>query len=168
MPTSPTILVLMGVAGAGKTTVGQALAARLGWAFHDADDYHPAENVAHMRAGQALTDAMRAPWLARLHALANETLARGDSAVLACSALRRRYREALAVPGATRFAYLRVGTPTLAARLTSRAGHFAPPALLASQLATIEEPEADEAVLVLDGELGVDQLVEAIVERLGR
>lgn len=162
----PLVLVVMGVAGAGKTTVGQAIAARLGWPFHDADDFHSAESVARMRAGLGLTDELRAPWLARLEALAAGALARGESMVLACSALRRRYRDALvpegAPPGALRFAYLRVSPRQLAHRLATRAGHFAPPALLESQLATIEEPVAESWVLVLDGEQAVEALVEVV------
>lgn len=162
----PLVLVVMGVAGAGKTTVGRAIAARLGWPFHDADDFHSPESVARMRAGLGLTDELRAPWLARLQALAAASLARGESMVLACSALRRRYRDALvpegAAPGAMRFAYLRVPPPELARRLATRAGHFAPPALLESQLATIEEPVAEGRVLVLDGEQPVEVLADAV------
>ena len=166
----PIVLVVMGVAGAGKTTVGEAVARRLGWPFHDADAFHSDESVARMRAGLGLTDELRAPWLARLQALAAASLTRGESIVLACSALRRRYRDAL-VPegvaaGAMRFAYLRVSPPELARRLAARAGHFAPPALLESQLATIEEPVAEAWVLALDGEQPVEALAERVAEWL--
>src|SRR5512145_1834630 len=89
------LLVLMGVSGAGKTTVGRLLAEQLGWAFHDADDFHPAANVAKMRAGEPLTDADRLPWLDALHALLTRLAAAHESAVLACSALKASYRQRL-------------------------------------------------------------------------
>src|SRR5689334_8925091 len=153
MPSAPTVVVIMGVAGAGKTTVGRALAESLGWPFHDADDFHSEESVARMRLGLPLDDALRAPWLASLRALVTRTLARGGSAVLACSALRHAYREALvpegAPRGAVRFVHLRVHERVLAARLDARVGHFAPTTLLASQLATLEEPDGSEPALVL-------------------
>lgn len=167
----PTVVVVMGVAGAGKTTVGRALAERLGWPFHDADDFHSAGNVARMRAGHPLTDADRAPWLASLRALAEDVLRAGGSAVLACSALRRVYREALvppgAPPGAVRFAYLRVPRRELADRLTSRSAHYMPASLLDSQLATLEEPGADEDALAVDADRPVADVVARIIEWLG-
>ena len=169
--TAPRFVIVMGVAGAGKTTVGQALAARLGWPFHDADDFHAPESIARMRAGQSLDDAARAPWLARLRALAADVLAGESAAVLACSALKHAYRDALVPagtpPGAVRFVHLRVSPPVLAERLATRPGHFAPPALLGSQLATLEPPDATEPALAVDGERPVDELVETIVRRLG-
>ena len=163
--TAPTVVVVMGVAGAGKTTVGRALADALGWRFHDADDFHAPESVARMRAGLPLDDARRAPWLAELRALIVATLGAGESAVLACSALRHAYRDAL-VPrdagGVVRFVHLRVSPAVLESRLGARTGHFAPAALLASQLATLEEPDAAEPALALDGERPVPELVAAI------
>ena len=168
----PMVLIVMGPAGAGKTTVGQALAASLGWPFHDADDFHPPTNVERMRAGLALDDAMRAPWLAALRTLVADVIAQGAHAVLACSALRRAYRDALVPPtvppGAVRFVYLRVPAPVLAERLTDRVGHFAPPALLGSQLAALEEPEGDEGAIVVDGSRPVDELVDVVRGALGR
>ena len=162
----PTVVVVMGVAGAGKTTVGRALADSLGWRFMDADDFHAPESVVRMRAGLPLDDAMRAPWLAELRAVIARTLEGGESAVLACSALRHSYRDALVPPAApadaVRFVHLRASPATLAARLGARAGHFAPPALLESQLATLEEPGPGEHALALDGERPVAELVEAI------
>lgn len=161
------VLVVMGVAGAGKTTVGHALAARLDVPFHDADDHHDAASVARMRAGHPLTDADRAPWLARLNALIARTLARGDSAVLACSALRRRYRDALVpegVPrGAVRFVYLRVPRRALEERLTARTDHYMPPTLLDSQLATLEEPAAGEDALVVEADRPVGVIVDEVL-----
>ena len=168
----PTVVVVMGVAGAGKTTVGRALAASLRWRFHDADDFHSAESVARMRAGLPLDDTLRAPWLAELRTLIATTLASGESAVLACSALRHAYRDALVPPaaavGAVRFVHLRVHADVLAARLGARTGHFAPPALLNSQLATLEAPSAAEQALELDGERPVAELVVEIERHLAR
>lgn len=165
------VLVVMGVAGAGKTTIGIALAARLGVPFHDADDHHDAVAVERMRAGHPLTDAERAPWLARLNALIAQVIAAGDSSVLACSALRRAYREALvpagAAPGSVRFVYLRVPRAELTDRLTNRPAHFMPATLLASQLEVLEEPEPDEDAVALDADQPVEAVVEDAVRRLG-
>lgn len=154
------IVVVMGVAGAGKTTVGSRLAAELGWSFQEGDAFHPEENVRKMRAGGPLDDADRHPWLDRLRALIEGFLARGERAVLACSALRASYRRHLAqgLPG-VRFVYLAGDPELLAARLARREGHFMKAGMLASQLATLEEPR---------GALRVDagDLPEAIVRRI--
>ena len=164
----------MGPAGSGKSRVGAALAAALGWPFHEGDDYHPPANVASMRAGQALGDAERAPWLAALAALVAGCVAAAAPAVVTCSALRRAYRRSLvpagAPPGAVWFVYLRADAGVLAARLTRRAGHFFAPALLDSQLAALEPPGDDEPapVLTLDAHEAPDALVarvRAAVER---
>jgi gluconokinase len=142
------IIVLMGVAGSGKTTVGRALAARLGCAFFDADDFHPAENIARMHAGVPLTDADREPWLASLCALVERVDAAGEDVVLACSALRARFRARLrAAANDLRYVYLRADRNVIARRLGARAGHFMSADLLGSQFAALEEP--DDA-LVLD------------------
>ena len=166
----PVVVVLMGVAGAGKTTVGRALAAELKWPFLDADDFHTPENKERMRAGTPLTDAQREPWLATLRGYVADTLTNGRSAVLACSALRRRYREALLPPGAAsdavRFVHLRTGTDVLASRLARRTRHFMPASLLPSQLATLEEPAEDEPALIVDGSRPVLALVLDIVRSL--
>jgi gluconokinase len=154
-------VVVMGVTGSGKSTVGAALAARLGWSFVDGDDHHSAANIAKMRRGVPLDDADRAPWLATLNALVADDVRRGRDVVLACSALTRAYRRRLAEGVSLRFVYLRVPPDVLAARLRERAGHFMPPALLASQLATLEEPTGDEALVVDDGP--VDSVVGEIV-----
>ena len=147
----------MGVSGCGKTTVGQALANRLGVSFYDADDFHPPANVAKMSAGQPLNDADRAPWLDKL----NELLRDNPGVVLACSALKRDYRRRLA-EGVTelRIVHLHAGFEALQKRMLSRQ-HFMPPALLQSQLDTLEPPTPEEA-LILDAGLPVDQLVNAI------
>ena len=161
----------MGPAGAGKTTVGERLAASLGWPFADADAFHPAANVEKMRRGEGLTDADRWPWLAALRERLSATLARGAHLVLACSALRRAYRDALvppdAPPGAVRFVYLHVGRDELARRLATRVGHYAPPALLDSQLATLEEPAPAEGIEWVDAERPPDEVVAAAREALG-
>ena len=135
----PPCIVLAGVAGSGKTTIGRLLARRLGVPFLDADDFHPPANRERMARGEALDDEARAPWLAALqHALASHREA-GTGCVLACSALAERYRERLRASGAAvRFVHLRVAADVLRSRLLQRQGHFFPAALLASQLATWE------------------------------
>ena len=137
----PLVLVVMGVSGAGKTTHGRALAAALGWEFADADDHHPAANVAKMRAGTPLDDADRAPWLAALRALIERHLAAEHPLVLACSALKQAYRDALwADRPRMRLVYLEGTRDALAARLADRADHFMPASLLDTQLADLQPP----------------------------
>jgi carbohydrate kinase (thermoresistant glucokinase family) len=140
------IVVLMGVSGCGKTAVGRALAADLGWPFLDADDYHPEANVAKMAAGTPLTDADRWPWLDRL---ADEMAAlseRGADAVFACSALKQAYRDRFSRAGDVRFVHLKGDYETIAARVAKRTHRYMPAALLASQFATLEEPH--DAIVV--------------------
>ena len=137
------IIVLMGPAGAGKTTVGLALAQSLGWRFLDADDFHSPANVAKMRSGVGLTDEDRAPWLAAMHDALERALTSATCVVLACSALKEQYRRALTPEGAgsrIRFVYLHADEAVLRERLAHRTGHYAGPELLASQLETLEEP----------------------------
>jgi gluconokinase len=159
----PRVIVVMGIAGAGKTTVGRALAGSLGWSFHDADDFHPAANVEKMRAGVPLDDTDRAPWLATLRDLVARHVARGEHAVLACSALKQSYREALLPAGAPRdavaFVHLDVAPSVAERRLAGRRGHYMQPSLVASQVATLEPPGD---ALCLDGELPVPELVSRI------
>lgn len=136
------IVLLMGVAGSGKTTVGRLLAVELDWAFYDADDLHPPVNVAKMARGAALTDADRDPWLQAIHELLLSLESTNSDAVVACSALKQAYRTRL-LQGISNAAlvYLK-GTPELIRpRMTTRAGHFMPVGLLESQFATLEEPE---------------------------
>ena len=135
------IIIIMGVSGCGKTTVGRLLAERLGWPFYDGDDFHSPANVDKMREGIPLTDADRAEWLARLAGLLRDGAARGQSAVLACSALKQTYREQLRVDSTVvRFAYLCGDYATIAQRMEQRPHHYMRPALLASQFAALEEP----------------------------
>lgn len=135
------VIVLMGVSGAGKTTVGKSLAAALGWPFHDGDDLHSGAARARMRRGEPLTEADRAPWLARVRRLIDSLLERGASAVVACSALRESYRaEITADPAQVKIVYLRGSYETIAARLDRRRGHFMPSGLLRSQFEVLEEP----------------------------
>jgi gluconokinase len=156
------VIVIMGPAGAGKTTIGHALAGALGWRFVDADDLHKPAAVAKMRAGIPLTDTERAPWLAALHELVSATLGRRDHLVLACSALKDRYRAVLRGDlRSVRFVYLKADEQTLRHRLADRSGHFAGPGLLASQLADLEEP-AD--ALTVDATAPPERIV-AIVRR---
>jgi len=157
----PLLLVLMGVSGVGKTSVGKILAKKLACSFYDADDFHPPSNLSKMRAGTSLTDADREPWLERLHALLSELEAQGESAVLACSALKESYREKLTqdLPG-IRFVYLRMGYVQLRERLAQRNDHFMPLALLESQLADLEEPVG--AVVVDAGPAPADVAAEVV------
>lgn len=159
-PPAPPLVVVMGVSGSGKSTVGAGLATRLGIAFTDADDLHPPANVAKMRAGTPLTDADRGPWLDTVGAeLAGHS---PTGLVVACSALRRVYRDRLRhhAPG-TAFLHLAGDRDVLAGRTTGREGHFMPPALLDSQLATLEPLDADETGTTLDIDRPVDELVTA-------
>lgn len=164
-PTAKPVIVVMGTAGAGKTTVGKRLAAVLGWDFLDGDDLHPPANVAKMRRGEPLTDADRAPWLERLRERIARYLAEDQGAAIACSALRHGYRERLRVdPERVRFVYLKGAYPLLRRRLRSRTGHFVKPSMLASQIATLEEPRH---ALVIDAALPVDAIVARIRAALG-
>ncbi len=158
------VIVLMGVSGAGKTTVGELLASELRWEFADADNYHSAGNIDKMRDGIALTDADRAPWLGALRDQIAAWLAAGKSAVLACSALRRVYREELEVSSEVKFVYLKVGPELLRQRLLERRGHYMTEKMLASQLATLEEPDAGLAV---DGERTPEEIVGKVRSRFG-
>lgn len=157
----------MGVAGAGKTTVGERLAQRLGWEFIEGDRLHPPENVAKMQSGHPLTDADRAPWLA---AIAREIDARrvaGVSAVVACSALKRSYRRVVVGerPG-VRLVYLAGTQALIAERLARRRGHFMPPELLASQLAALEPPGPDEEPIIVVIDRPLDRVVADIAAAL--
>jgi gluconokinase len=160
----PRAIVVMGVSGCGKTSVGQALAARLGARFVDADDFHPPSNVEKMRAGVPLDDADRAPWLARLNAVMRHAVARGDSVVLACSALKRGYRDMLGrrLPG-LRIVHLSGSRELIASRIAARQHRYMPASLLASQFDALEPPQ-DAVVVDVGG--SVEQTVEAALRGL--
>jgi gluconokinase len=140
------IVLLMGVSGSGKSTVGRALAAELNWPFLDADTLHPQANVAKMASGIPLTDADRWPWFDRIVAEMRRYAAAGKNVVIACSALKQAYRDRLGSGGSLRVVYLKGDAETIAPRIAERRGHFMPPSLLASQFATLEEP--DNAIVV--------------------
>jgi carbohydrate kinase (thermoresistant glucokinase family) len=153
----------MGVSGSGKTTIGEALAARLGWKFVDGDSLHPPANVAKMRAGRPLDDRDREPWLDAIAARIDAWTAQGTPGVITCSALKRRYRERIIGERAwVRLIYLEGSRDLITRRLTERRGHFMPPSLLDSQFATLEPPGADENAIVV----GIDRPVNAIVDAI--
>ncbi len=156
-------LIIMGVSGSGKSTIGRQLAQRLGWEFRDADDDHPAANVAKMKAGTPLTDEDRAPWLAILAERIVRAGATGEPLVLACSALKQRYRDQLAGGDAgVRFVYLKGDKAQIAARMAKR-HHFMPPALLDSQFAALEEPKDAIEVSIMDTpEVIVAQVIDVL------
>ena len=154
----------MGVSGCGKTTIGQAIAARLGWQFQEGDALHPPENVAKMAGGSPLVDADRWPWLERIAAVIDGWRAQGLSGVVTCSALKRAYRDILVGNRAdVRLVYMRGDQPTVAARLAARTGHFMPPALLASQFATLQAPAIDEHPVIADIGQAPDAIVDSVV-----
>ena len=157
------IVVVMGVSGCGKSTVGAALAEALGWRFLDADDFHPPENVAKMAAGTPLTDDDRWPWLDRVVEALRAATAQQRSAVLACSALREAYRARLARAGALRFVHLRGDAATIAQRLAARQHRYMPATLLSSQFATLEPPaDAIDIDVRSDCATQVAQIVAAL------
>lgn len=164
MTVAPAVIVVMGVSGAGKTTVGSSLAAELGWSFHDGDDFHPAENVSKMTGGRTLDDSDRLPWLRRIRAFIERRLEAGEPAVIACSALKRSYRELLMVDPRVALVHLRGDYELIAERLARRRGHFMPSGLLDSQFEALEEPAS---ALVLDVSAAPADLVRAIVDELG-
>lgn len=161
------MVIVAGVSGSGKTTVGGLLARRLGWPFADGDSFHPASNVSKMAAGMPLTDDDRWPWLRAIGDWMDERAAGGEPCVVACSALKRAYREAL-LDGrpAARLAFLDVGHDLDAHRLGARHGHFFPAALLDSQFDDLEVPRSAEGALVLSADRGPDELVDEIIRGL--
>jgi gluconokinase len=157
-----TVLVIMGVSGSGKTTIGQALARRLNFEFIEGDEFHSRANREKMHAGLPLTDTDRKPWLEALRSRITAMLARKGNAVLTCSALRQSYRDMLAMPG-VKFIYLKVSQAVARERLARRRGHFFNPALLESQFATLEEPRD---AIVVDGDVSDLDVTQQIVQGL--
>jgi carbohydrate kinase (thermoresistant glucokinase family) len=164
---NPPIVVIMGVAGCGKTTVAARLAERLGCAFQEGDALHPPENVAKMSAGTPLGDADRAPWLARIAACIDGWRARGEAGIVTCSALKQAYRDIVVGDRPeVRLVHLVGSRALIGDRLGARRGHFMPPALLDTQFATLEPPVPDARTLVIDVGPEPDALVETIVRWL--
>lgn len=161
------MLVVMGVSGVGKTTLGEALAARLGWAFIDGDALHPQANIDKMSAGIPLTDADRGPWLESVAAWIDARREENRPGVVTCSALKRAYRDLLddGRPQVC-FVYIQLDQADVADRMSHRKGHFFAQSLLASQFADLEEPQADEPVIVVDGAQTIPAQVDAVVERV--
>ena len=157
------VLVVSGVAGSGKTTIGKMLAERLEVAYAEADDFHSEANRLRMAAGLPLSDHDREPWLAAIHDWIEQRLRAGESGVVTCSALKRSYRDRLAIPG-VRLVFLKVDWATVESRLVSRRGHFFPAELAASQFETLEEPGPGEDVLVVDGSRTPEEVVSQILE----
>jgi gluconokinase len=159
------VVVVMGVSGAGKTTIAHGLAERLGWDFAEGDDLHPAANVAKMAAGQPLTDADRGPWLAAVASWIDGEIEAGRHGVITCSALKRSYRNLLRRPQVL-FVYLSVPQAELERRLQSRTGHYMPASLLASQLEALEPPGEDEAALTIAASNDPARNLQLITARL--
>src|ERR1019366_8639846 len=159
----PCALIVMGVSGSGKSTIGDQLAQRLGWSYEDGDKFHPASNVAKMSAGHPLTDEDRWPWLQAIADEIDRVCESGRHAVIACSALKRAYRDILVHRRSdVRVVFLKGSEALIANRLAQRKGHFMPPGLLASQFKTLEPPGPDEKPVTV----AIDASVGAIVEEI--
>ena len=161
------VVVIMGVSGSGKSTVAERVAGQLGWVFQEGDALHPAANVAKMAAGTPLTDADRAPWLAAIAAWIAARLASGENGIVTCSALKRAYREQIGngMPGVG-IVYLHADRATLEAHVQGRHHEYMPATLLDSQLATLEEPTADEQVTWVEVAGSVEDTVAAVVGQI--
>lgn len=165
---SPRAIIVMGVSGSGKSTLGAALAAKLDCPFLEGDAFHDPDSVAKMRGGQPLADSDRWPWLDRLGVAARQAITPGRLAVVACSALKRSYRERLsnAIGAPTSFVLLDADREILAARVGNRPNHYMPESLLVSQLLTLERPAVDEPATTLDAQASVDELCKRTLEWL--
>jgi carbohydrate kinase (thermoresistant glucokinase family) len=160
------VVIILGVSAAGKTTVGELLAQELGWAFYEGDDLHSPANVEKMHAGIPLTDEDRWPWLESLRELVKRCLAKGENAILACSALKKAYRRHLRVNSEVNLVYLRGDFTLIANQVGHRHAHFMNPALLRSQFADLEEPQPAEGVLTIQLGRAPHELVEEIKTKL--
>jgi gluconokinase len=163
----PCALIVMGVSGSGKSTIAEKLAERLNWTFEDGDRFHPASNVAKMSAGHPLTDEDRWPWLRAIAAEIDRVCSTSEHAVIACSALKRSYRDIL-VHGRSdvRIVFLQGAQPLIAERMARRKGHFMPPGLLDSQFKTLEPPDTAENPVTVSIDASVDAIVDDIVRQL--
>jgi len=158
------VAIVMGVAGSGKTTIGRMLAESIGWEFHDADDLHPEANKRKMHSGMALTDDDRAPWLLAIRNLIQSIISSGKNAVVACSALKQSYRDAIVVdPNLVKIIFLKGSPELIASRIQNRIGHFMNPALLQSQFDTLEEPRD---AIILDIDATPEEIVRTIRAQL--
>lgn len=163
----PAVIVVMGVASSGKTSLGERLAEHLGWPFRDADLFHPPQNVAKMAGGTPLNDEDRKPWLAAIAAWIDELRASGKNGIVTCSALKRAYRRIIIGDRPdVALVYLKGSRELIGARMAARQHHFMPPALLDSQFAALEEPGPDENPLVVSVEESKAAIVQDVVERL--
>ncbi len=163
----PKVLVIMGVAGSGKSTTGARLSKELGWQFRDADSFHPQSNIDKMSKAMPLTDADRQPWLAAIAGWIDDCRRKGEPGIVSCSALKRVYREVLmAHRPDVRLVYLRGDHALIAGRMGRRKNHFMPAALLDSQFATLEEPQIDEHPFVVNIALTPNRVVEVIITGL--
>jgi gluconokinase len=156
--------VLVGVTGSGKSSVGQLLAAQLGWRLIEADDFHPQTNIEKLTQGVPLTDADRIPWLEIVKEAILKVLSQGENAVIACSALKKSYRDMLRISSEVKFVYLKANVPLIQARLQKRRHHFMNPALITSQFDTLDEPKR---ALRIDAGLPLHEIVERIRNGLG-
>jgi ribose 5-phosphate isomerase A len=165
---SPPVLVIMGVSGSGKSTIAEELSARLGWPFEEGDSLHPEANIAKMHAGIALTDADRLPWLERVATWIDGQRSTKQPGIITCSALKRAYRQIIIGDRPeVRLVYLRGGRDLIAEHLAGRHGHFMPPALLRSQIDTLEEPDPSENPLTVDARASAEQVAHEIIRLLG-
>ena len=160
------VVIIFGVSGAGKTTIGQLLAEELGWRFYEADDFHSQANIDKMRQGVPLTDEDRWPWLESLRQVIKRCLAAGENAVLACSALKEAYRRRLRVNADVKLVFLRGDYELIANQLRQRRGHFMNPALLQSQFADLEEPQPGEGAVVIELGRTPREIVQEIKSKL--
>jgi carbohydrate kinase (thermoresistant glucokinase family) len=164
----PAVVVVMGVASSGKTSLGERLANHLGWPFRDADSFHPPENVAKMSGGTPLNDDDRKPWLAAIAAWIDDLRATGRNGIVTCSALKKRYRDVIVGDRPdVALVYLRGSRELIGARMAARQHHFMPPALLDSQFAALEEPDEDERPLVMPVDLPKAEIERRVLGELG-
>ncbi|PPB48541.1 gluconate kinase [Arthrobacter pityocampae] len=168
MEAQPHHVVVMGISGSGKTTIATRLTERLGWVFAEADDFHPAANIAKMTAGTALTDEDRWPWLEAMRDWMTLQAQAGRSTVVTCSALKRSYRDLLTgAEGRVRFVHLLGDTDLILERMKTRSGHFMPESLLPSQISTLEPLEPDEAGLRIQNTGTPDDVTTDVIDQLG-